>query len=114
MKLLLILLLASVSASAQDPPSKYDTVKCWTVGIEWNKDSTAHLIMVKSWMVREYAFAGYGFALDTTRNYPGSLRGLKHTPIWHTMGIGVKYLSKNKGDIITPASDFKPIIQDWK
>jgi hypothetical protein len=100
MKLLIVLLLASLSASAQDPPSKFDTVKCWTVGIEWNKDSTAHLIMVKSWMVREYRFSTYA--------------GERNIPIWSTYGVLVEFLAKNKLNTLSPLKDFKPIIQDWK
>lgn len=86
-----------------DPPPKLDTVKCYVVVAEWNKDSTAHLIINKAWMVRRYNLMGHevNFNRDTV------------IPIFNNP-YAVKYLHANRRDSLSVIKDFTPIIQDWK
>lgn len=112
MKLLILLLLPAFSIAQQPPsllikqagtvePSKYDTVKCYVVVAEWNKDSTAHLVINKAWAIRRYPFMGYEVS--------SQLR-----PVFHKQPYPYKYLHSNKMDTLSVIKDFTPIIQDWK
>jgi hypothetical protein len=116
MKLLTIILLLPAFCVAQqsdtlqmklyypDRGPKYDTVKCYVVTAEWNKDSTAHLIINKAWMVRRYELQGH--EVNLSKNTLSPYFSLTPRPL--------KFLHANKRDSITVIKDFLPIIQDWK
>lgn len=113
MKRLILLLLPAFSIAQQppsllikqsgsaDPGPKYDTVKCYVVVAEWNKDSTAHLIINKAWAIRRYPFMGYEISENIR-------------PVFSRQGYPYKYLHSNKRDTLTVITDFTPIIQEWK
>lgn len=125
MKLLHILLLISLGAKGQvksdsltaygpgingrhyNDPVKRDTVKCWTVTTQPQRDSSLHLILAKAWLIREYTTIAYETAWLSDSTF-------KSTPIFSPYPTYIKYLHPNKRDSLVVIGDFKPIIQDWK